>query len=223
MSLIVYGGYLSPFVRKVVVALREKGLDFASEPINPFMPPPDYRNISPLGRIPALRDGEVVLADSGVIMAYIERKHPGQPLVPADPATAARVLWLEKYADYELGPNCTHAVFRNRVMMRILQREVDEAAVEKAVSKRLPPLLDYLETQLGNQEFFVGNELTLADIAIASQFCNLQYGRVDVDTGRWPRMAAFIQRMHARPSFQEFMGKDRRFIEKMLGADYFAA
>ena len=52
MALIVYGGSLSPFVRKVRVVLAEKGVEATNENINPFAPPPEFLAISPLKRIP---------------------------------------------------------------------------------------------------------------------------------------------------------------------------
>ncbi|HET7335138.1 MAG TPA: glutathione S-transferase family protein, partial [Rhizomicrobium sp.] len=56
MALIVYGGALSPFVRKVRVMLIEKSVDYTLENVNPFAPPPEFLAISPLKRIPVLRD-----------------------------------------------------------------------------------------------------------------------------------------------------------------------
>lgn len=74
MALIVYGGSVSPFVRKVRVVLAEKGLGYSLEQINPFSPPPDFAEISPLKRIPAFRDTDLpepnTLADSSVICDY---------------------------------------------------------------------------------------------------------------------------------------------------------
>ena len=62
MSLVVLGGGVSPFVRKVRVFLAEKGLDYSHEEVNPFAPPEGWREVSPLGRIPAFRDGERVIS-----------------------------------------------------------------------------------------------------------------------------------------------------------------
>ena len=75
MALVVYGSNISPFVRKVRVVLMEKGLDYTLESVNPFHPPEDYVAISPLKRIPALRDTDLpepnTLADSSVICDYL--------------------------------------------------------------------------------------------------------------------------------------------------------
>ena len=80
----------SPFVRKVRAYLALKGIDYALEPVNPFDPPAGYRDISPLGKIPAWRDDDVTLADSSVILLYLERRHPAPPLYPRDDAAWAQ-------------------------------------------------------------------------------------------------------------------------------------
>src|SRR5258708_28903697 len=89
---ILYGTFGSPFVRKVVVALGEKGIAFDHDPVLPFGPTPEYRKISPLGKIPAFRDGDRTLADSSVIIAYLERTHPEPALYPSDPYEFARAV-----------------------------------------------------------------------------------------------------------------------------------
>ncbi|MNJ64433.1 Stringent starvation protein A [compost metagenome] len=72
MTLTVYGAPLSPFVRKVRLCLLEKALDYQLEMVMPFNPPDWYLQLNPLGRIPALRDGDLTLADSSVICQYLE-------------------------------------------------------------------------------------------------------------------------------------------------------
>src|ERR1700742_250521 len=118
MALIIYGGSVSPFVRKVRVRLAEKGLDYSLEQISPFRPPPDFRDISPLGRIPAFRDTDLPepnhLSDSSVICAYIEHKFPTPALYPGDPYQRARALWFEEYADTMMAENLGRGLFFER-------------------------------------------------------------------------------------------------------------
>ncbi|MGV8547012.1 glutathione S-transferase family protein, partial [Pseudomonas aeruginosa] len=79
-----------------------RGLDCQVEAIAPFGQPAGYRESSPLGRSPALRAGDLALADSSVICQYLEERYPEPPNLQGDaPAGRAAVRWLEKYADYE--------------------------------------------------------------------------------------------------------------------------
>ena len=207
MSLVVLGGNVSPFVRKVRVFLAEKGQDYALEQINPFTPPAGWREISPLGRIPALRDGERVINDSSVICQYLERRFASPALYPRDDFEFARALWFEEYMDGGMVPIAGPKVFRPLVLQPLItQKPVEasaEAAAHEVVTKELPPLFDYLERELGDREFFVGGRITIADISVASPFVNLRHAGVAPERKRWPQLRAFLDRLWGRPSFKK--------------------
>jgi len=218
MSPIVYGAPLSPFVRKLRLFLAEKGLDYQLEIITPFGQPEWYRELSPLGRIPALKDGDFTLADSSVICHYLEEKHPDlPPLYGSTPEQRARINWLEKYADYELAPLTTFAVFRNRVLKPTMQQPCDEAAVQSALHDKLPSHFDYLEKTLGSAAYFVDNQLSMADLAISCQLINLEHGGEHLDSQRWPQLANLFARVKARPSVQTVLPGELRTLEKLSG------
>ncbi|MCY1285773.1 maleylacetoacetate isomerase [compost metagenome] len=215
MSLTVYGAPLSPFVRKLRLCLAEKGLDYQLEMVMPGDRSEGFRAISPLGRIPALRDGDLGLADSGVICQYLEDRYPDTPLYGQGAEQRAQVRWLEKYADYELGPLATFTVFRNRIVKATLGQACDESAVQTALQERLPPHFDYLEKRLGEAEYFVGGRLSLADLAVASQLINMEHGGERLDGQRWPRLAAFLERMKARATVQAVLPAEQATVAKM--------
>jgi glutathione S-transferase len=207
MSLVVLGGSVSPFVRKVRVVLAEKGVDYTLDPVNPFAPPEGWRKISPLGRIPAMKDGERVINDSSVICQYLERRHPSPALYPKDDHEFARALWLEEYMDGGFVPIAGAKVFRPLVLQPLMTRkpveESAEAAAREVVEKELSPLFDYLERELGDGEYFVGGRITIADVAVASPFVNLRHAGVAPERKRWPRLRAFLDRMWGRASFKK--------------------
>ena len=182
MSLVVLRGSVSPFVRKVRVFLAEKGVDYDLDPVNPFAPPEGWREISPLGRIPAMRDGERVINDSSVICQYLERRHPQPALYPSDDLEFARALWIEEYMDGGFVPIAGAKVFRPLVLQPLFTRkpidDAAEAAAREVVEKELSPLFDYLERELGDREWFVGEGITIADISVASPFVKI--GRAHV-------------------------------------------
>ena len=218
MSLIVYGAPLSPFVRKVRLCLLEKDLPYQLEIITPFGQPDWYREINPLGRIPALRDGDLTLADSSVICQYLEEKHPEQTaLYGREPEHRAQIRWLEKYADYELAPLCTFTVFRNRVLKPTMGKSSDETSIATALNDKLPPHFDYLEQQLGNKEYFVDGQLSMADLALACQLVNMEHGGEQLDANRWPMLAAHYARMKARASLQSVLPGEQRTVAKLSG------
>ncbi|OHC29397.1 MAG: glutathione S-transferase [Pseudomonadales bacterium RIFCSPLOWO2_12_59_9] len=218
MSLTVYGAPLSPFVRKLRVFLAEKGLEYQLEVITPFGQPEWYRELSPLGRIPALKDGDFAIADSSVICQYLEEKHPELPaLYGQTPAQRAQIRWLEKYADYELAPLTTFAVFRNRVLKPTMGQPCDETAVQSALHDKLPAHFDYLEKTLGAADYFVDNRLSMADLAFSCQLINLEHGGEQLDQQRWPALAALLQRVKGRTSIAEVLPGELRTLAKLSG------
>jgi glutathione S-transferase len=216
MSLIVYGAPLSPFVRKLRLCLLEKGLEHQLEIVTPYGQPDWYRELNPLGRIPAFRDGDLTLADSSVICQYLEEQYPERPaLFGQGAAQKARVRWLEKYGDYELAPLCTFGVFRNRLLKPMLGQPCDEDAVQSALHAKLPRHFDYLEQNLGAAPYFLGDALSQADLAIYTQLQNMEHGGELLDSRRWPRLAAHYQRIKARDSVQSLLPGELKVIAKI--------
>ncbi len=215
MSLILYGASLSPFVRKVRACLLEKQLDYSMELIIPWSQPDWFYQISPLGRIPALRDGELDLCDSSIICSYLEDKYPESlALGGQTPEDVARIRWFEKYADYEIAPLATFAVFFNRALAKSMGLPCDEDVVQKALQS-LVKHCDYLEQQLADNQYFVGNQFSLADIAIVTHWVNLSYGQEKLDTARWPNLVAHKKRILARDSMQTLLADETAMLAKL--------
>lgn len=210
---IVHGVNGSPFVRKVRVALAEKGIDYDLVPLMPMAPSPDYLKMSPLGKIPCYQEGDYTLPDSSCILAYLERKQPQPALYPSDPKEFGRALWYEEYSDTRLTESAG-SVFFNRIVTKILKQEPDEEAVAKGLAT-LPAVFDYLEGELGERDFLVGARFTVADIAVSSVLVNLEHAGVTVDASRWPRLAAHTQRNHARPSFKPLIEEEKAALASL--------
>lgn len=205
----VYGVSASPFVRKVRVFLAEKGIPYELDPVIPFGVSDDFKKMSPLGKVPAFRDGERTLCDSSVICAYLERTHPTPSLYPSDPYEYARALWFEEYGDGGLVTVIGPKIFFQKVVgPRFFNRPTDEAMVQKAIDEELPPMFDYLEGEIGNNDFLVGRTLSIADIGVGTQFVNLRHVGVTPDATRWPKLAAYVERLHARPSFKALIEEE---------------
>src|SRR6201997_4881505 len=136
----LYGAPISPFVRKTMVALAEKGVTYEHDPVVPAVAPAEFKRISkeisPLGKIPAYRDGDLTLADSSVIIAYLERIQPSPPLYPSDARDYARALWFEEYGDGGLAPVIGPKIFFQKIAgPAIFKTKTDEAVVNKAINE----------------------------------------------------------------------------------------
>lgn len=207
--MILYGASISPYVRKTLAYVAEKGLEIESKPSSPFAPDPEFAAVSPFKRIPAFRDGDFTISDSTAIITYLEAKHPTPPLLPADPANRARTIWFEEFADTIL-IGCMGKIFFNRIVApRFLGQTGDQEAANKAASDELPPIIDYIERVIPASGYLVGDALTLADIAVASPFVNLQHAGVEIDAARHPKTAKYVAAMHARPSFAPIIAQEK--------------
>jgi len=205
------GSFGSPFVRKAFVALTEKGIPFEHDQVIPFGVSPEYRKISPLGKIPAYQDGDRTLPDSSVIIAYLEKIKPEPSLYPSDAYDYARALWFEEYGDGGLAPIMGGKVFFPKIVgPRFFKQEANLAEIQKVVDNELPPMFDYLEGELGNKEYLVGNKFSIADIGIATQFVNFMLAGYSVDAKRWPKLVAYLGRIHSRPSFKTAIDTEKK-------------
>jgi glutathione S-transferase len=212
--MIVYGSSLSPFVRKTLAFASEKGVELEVKPVALNSPDPDFRACSPFRKIPAFRDGDFAISDSSAIIAYLDAKFPEPPLVPTEAKGRARAIWYEEFADTILSA-CMGKMFFNRLVApRFLGQKGDLAVAERAEREELPSLLDYIEGVIPASGFLVEDRLTLADLAVASPFVNIQHLGVGVDRGKHPRTAAFLEAIHARPSFAPLIAKEKAFLAR---------
>src|SRR5262245_29305170 len=166
---------MSPFVRKARIALEEKGIPYQIE--NPV--PGQH----PLGKMPVLRDGDVLVPDSSVICAYLEKKQPSPALYPDAPAELARALFLEEYADTQMAEGMGAIVFERFVKPSMLKQPTDEARLAQllagaearwfgkpssAAGQPIPAVLDYLESQLPADRDTALPRFSIADVALGA-------------------------------------------------------
>ena len=223
MTLILYGLPLSPFYRKVEMTLREKGVPFEAEAVN-IMPMPDwFKEISPSQRIPVLRDTELgtegvqgTIPDSSAICAYLEKKHAAPAIYPNDPYDFARAIWLEEYTDSDLAGSVGMGIFRPIMFPKFAGKEPDLDTARKTWKEKLPRNFDYLEETLGDNEFLVGNQFSIADVALICQLINLEVVAGRPDATRWPKIASFAERLGARES----LTRNLAICRKIAGEPY---
>ncbi|HEX7761562.1 MAG TPA: glutathione S-transferase family protein [Caulobacteraceae bacterium] len=209
--MIVYGSSFSPFVRKTLAFAAEKGVEVEVKAIGLNNRDPAFREASPFGKMPGFRDGDFCISDSTAIITYLEAKFPDPALLPASPESRARTVWYEEFADTILIA-CMGKMFFNRfVMPRFLGQEGNLAEADHAERKELPPLIDYVEGIIPASGYLVDDRLTLADLAVASPFVNMEHVGFTVDPKTHPKTAAYLKTIHARPSFAGMIAQEKAF------------
>lgn len=99
----IYGSIASPFVQRVLMAARIKGHELPVEPPpGGTMQSPEFRAISPMGRIPVLDDDGWTLAESAAIIGYLEDVLDGPPLLPGDARQRAHARMIDALVGHEL-------------------------------------------------------------------------------------------------------------------------
>jgi len=212
-STTIIGSYLSPYVRKALVFLDLKGIDYQIDPIVPFYGDDQFTAVSPVRRIPVLIDDRVTLCDSTVICEYLEDRYPNPSLYPSTPEERARARWLEEFADTRMGEVFIWRLFNERVIKRFVWGEnTDESVVEKTLETEIPQILDYLESELPEGGDYLFGKISVADVAIAALFRNATFAGFSIDANQWPIAAKFVARILDQPSF----AKLREFEDLLL-------
>ena len=101
----IYGIILSPYVARCILAARFKGIKHALLMPKDGIKSPAYLKMNPLGKMPVMKDGKLVLYESNVVTEYINAKSKKKPLLPAAPKAAAAVrLTVAIFAEYVQPP-----------------------------------------------------------------------------------------------------------------------
>ena len=221
-DLIVYGTPVSPFVRKVEAVLRHKGVAYDFENINIMDMPNWYVEISPARRIPVLRDKSIgaegvpgTIADSSAICAYLEKKLDAG-LYGESAFNTGQAVWLEEYADTKLAMPLGMKLFRPIMFPRFAGKESDVETARHTYQEVLPRQFDYLEGVLNGNEFFVGDDFSIADIAVGAQLTQLDLVVGVPDVTRWPGLAQHTEAMKVHPSFVDNLTACRNMLRKLV-------
>lgn len=175
-------------------ALEEAGLAYDDHLIGPDdQSSPGYRALQPFGQVPAYRDGEVEMFESGAIVLWIA-EHSDQ-LMPADPAGRAMVMtWLfaasnsiEPWVGQLAGIDLFHA---DKAWAKERRPEV-----EGFVRRRLADL----QTALGERRWLAGDRFSAADILMTHVLRDLRHTTIVAD---YPALADYLARNEARPAFK---------------------
>jgi glutathione S-transferase len=180
---------LCPFVQRAAIALTEKGVAFERINVDLANKPDWFLAISPLGKVPLLKVGDVAIFESAVILEYLEETQPS-PLHPAGALQRAEHRsWME---------------FGSAILMDLwnFYTAVDEAAFQ-AKAKQLTEKFARLEQRLGKGPYFDGARFSLVDAVFGPVFRYFDVFDRIADFGMLadkPKLAAWRHALAQRPS-----------------------
>ncbi|GGJ98077.1 glutathione S-transferase [Pseudomonas matsuisoli] len=168
--------------------------------------PASLRSVHPLGKSPVLVDDGLVLAESAVIVEYLAERY-GPQLLPAMGTAERRTCsyWLH-YAEGSLMPLLLMKLVFKKVEggpMPFFVKPVAKGIAAKVnanfIDPRLRQHLDFVEAELADRDWLVGDALSVADIQMSFP---LEAARARGGLGARPRLNDYIERIHTRPAYQ---------------------
>lgn len=190
----IYGVPFSAHTRKTILTANLKRLEYTLEPVVPMNPPENWSHLSPVGKIPAMQDGDFVLSDSSVICAYLERKFPQPPIYPQSAQDFAQALWFEEYVDNDLQQFVLHHfLFETVIAPAFLQQETNWQVVNNALNVEIPKRFANLEKWVSKNRYLVADQFSIADITLTSILINYSYGGKCIDESVYPNLAGYFR------------------------------
>ncbi len=194
----------SPFARAVLATLEEKGARYRLAPLAPnASKSPEHLARHPFGRVPAFEHDGFSLYETQAILRYLDRVLPQPALTPADPRAAARMDQVMNINDWYLFHGVGNVIVFHRVIApQLMGLKPDEAAIEAAMPKARTVFAE-LARLLGEQAFFAGDALSLADLMVAPAVAFFTATPEWAELGLpHANLVAWLKRMEARPSLQ---------------------
>jgi glutathione S-transferase len=185
---------------RAVWLLEELGIPYELEMHklgDPAMRSPEYRKVHPMGRVPALEDGDVTIFESGAIVEYVLARHGGgrmRPEVDA-PEFPAYLQWLH-YAEGMIMPPVNIIVVETILLPPERRNDTNVARATKLLGQ----MLSAVDAHMEGREYLAG-EFSGADI-MTGHACTVSR-RLGADVSDKPNVEAYIERCNARPAMQK--------------------
>lgn len=187
MRLVLYDAPRCPYAARVRIVLAEKGLEVDVVEIDLSDRPAWLYEKNPAGRVPVLEEDDRPLAESTVIMEFLEERYPEPALLPPDPADRAAVRLIIFRANELTDPYYA------------LRREEDGAA------EQFDAALAKLDVQLYERDYLGGAEYGLADIALVPWLLRAR-DMLGVELSGYPSLGAWLARLEQRPAIAAELG-----------------
>lgn len=196
---------LSPFCRKVRIALKEKGLPFALKTENVWERREAFLHLNPAGKVPVLVEADgTPIADSTAIVEYLQEVQPLPDLLGASPAQRAETRRLVAWFDEKMHDEATQNLFGEKVQRRFLGHGQPDSATVRAGLANIRVHLDYIAFLVERRSWLAGEQFSLADISAAAQLSCIDYIG-DVPWAHQEAARDWYARVKSRPSFQPIL------------------
>jgi len=156
---------------------------------------PAYLAINPMGKVPTLKDGDVVVSEVAAICCYLADTYPKAKLAPpiGDKRRGDYLKWLF------YGPSCLEPAMIDKALNR------PPAPRSTAGWADYDTVVEVLRSAVGAREYLLGEQFTAADVVIGS---GLRWGMLFKMFPELPEFVTYVDRLKARPAMQRQLAKD---------------
>lgn len=205
MALILYSHPFSSYCQKVLTALWENGTPFAYRHMEDPGVAEQRAALWPFGKFPVLVDDGVTVAESSIIIEHLGLRHPGPVrLIPAEPAAALEVRFMDRFFDTYVMNEMSKPV---AAVIKGGPAAKDAAVAEAAVA--LETAYAWLEARLAGRRWAAGADFSMADCAAAPALFYADW--VHAIGADYPRLKDYRTQLLARPSFARAVEEARPY------------
>ena len=202
---ILYHLPLSPYSRKVRLALAEKRIPFDMRVERVWERREEFLVMNPACTVPVLQDANgLVLSDSYAICEYLDEAYPDISLFGRTLAERAEVRRLVAWFDMKFGEEVTRNLIWERHLKRNLGLGNPDGAAIRAGYANLKPHLDVIGWLAESRPWLAGPNISLADFAAAAHLSALDYAN-DVDWSHNEAARIWYSRVKSRPAFRNIL------------------
>jgi len=186
----LYSDPQCPNSQRVRIVLQEKELPVECVELEPDNLPADFMEINPYGKLPTVIDRDIVFFEPSVVSEYLDERYPHPPLKPGSPAGRAQMRLAVLRIEEEVYP-----LYFNLIRVKKKTEPM----------RKIKAYLESLNGYLEHQDFFIAEQYSLADIALAPILWRLKSN--GVDTSKWVHLEAYMDRLFERPAFRRSLSE----------------
>ncbi len=207
--------------QRILWLLEELGLPYEIKKYQrdrkTMLAPPELKAVHALGKSPVISDGDTVVAESGAIVEYLVERYGNGRFIPAagTPEKLKYSFYLHFAEGSAMSPLLMKLVF-DRIetgpmpfFAKPIARSIARKVKDTFVNPNIKNQLDYLESELAARDWFAGSEFSAADIQMSFPL-EAASSRGGLDA-QYPRLSAFLQRIHARPAYARALERGGKY------------
>jgi glutathione S-transferase len=199
---------LDPASRLIRLMCAEYGVPLDMEEIKPWLRDPGFLEINPAATLPILiGDDDVPVVGIMASMHAVEDFYTPVAvagLVPAQPSGRAEMWRLLEWILFKLNDEVTRYILEEKIVKRDQRGATPDPAVLRAAKTNLSEHMLYFNWLLANRSWLGGDDMTLADFALAAHFSTLDY-LGDLDWSKAGEVRNWYSRIKSRPAFRTLL------------------